>query len=43
VVLALVWVGVAGWVLPLALGPVACGLLLFAGLAAGLAYSVRRA
>ena len=41
--LAVAWVAVAGWVLPLLLGPVACAALLFAGLAAALAYSVMRA
>ena len=43
VVLALAWVAVAGWLLPLVIAPTACAVLLFVGLAAGLAYSVLRA
>lgn len=43
VVLALVWLAVSWWVLPLLAGPVACAVLLFAGLAAALAFSVLRA
>ncbi len=43
VVLALLWVGIAGWLLPLILSPVTCAALMFVGLAAGLAYSVLRA
>ena len=42
-VLSLVWVGVAWGLLPFVLGPAACAAALFAGLAAGLAYSVLRA
>ena len=42
-VLALAWVGLAWWVLPLLAGPQICALLLFAGLAAVLAFSVLRA
>ncbi len=41
--LALVWIAAAWWLLPLVVGPVACSLLLFAGLAVALAASVLRA
>lgn len=43
VVLTLVWLAVSWWVLPLLAGPLACAVLLFAGLAAALAFSVLRA
>ena len=43
VVLTLVWLAVSWWVLPLLAGPVACAVLLFAGLAAALGFSVLRA
>ncbi len=42
-VLALLWLAISWWLLPLLAGPVACAVLLFAGLAAVLAYSVARA
>ena len=41
--LTLVWLAVSWWLLPLLAGPVACAVLLFAGLAAALAFSVVRA
>lgn len=43
VVLALLWIAATGWLLPLVVDPTACAVLLFAGLAAGLACSVLRA
>ena len=41
--LALGWVAICWFVLPLLLGPLPCAGLLFAGLAAALAFSVGRA
>ncbi len=41
--LAVVWVAASTWLLPLLLPPGGCAALLFAGLAAALAYSVMRA
>ena len=43
VVLTLAWLAVSWWVLPLLAGPTACAVLLFAGLAAALGFSVLRA
>ena len=40
--LAVVWIAICAWVLPLLLPAIACSVLLFAGLAAALAFSVMR-
>lgn len=43
VVLAVAWIAACAWVLPLVLPPPGSAALLFAGLAAALAFSVMRA